>query len=242
VPDSPRAAVGAPTSKTILLAHRQAGVRDRFSVAIADGRHGFVLADTAQAAVAAVSDKARPLDLALVDLGLADDGVALVQTLRERVRGPLPILVFSGSITSAGQIAPLASLVAGYVNEHAITPQILPALAPHLFPDNFNRRAKERVAIGVPISYRSGRTIAAAVTLDVGKGGLGIRTMNPLPKGTIIRVKFRLPGTPSEIDASGQVAWSDGKVGMGVQFDNVTPGDQQSIDTFVEVTASLPHA
>ena len=71
----------------------------------------------------------------------------------------------------------------GYINEHAETPQILPALAPHLFPDNFNRRASPRVPLGVPVSYRAGQTIAGAVTLDVGTGGLAIRTMNPLPEG-----------------------------------------------------------
>ena len=91
-----------------------------------------------------------------------------------------------------------------------------------------------RVSVGVPISYRAGPTIAGAVTLDVGKGGLGIRTMSPLPKGTAVHLKFRLPGAPGEIDAAGRVAWSDRKVGMGVQFEKISATDQRTIDAFID--------
>lgn len=236
VPDTTRR-VDAVTARTILIAHRQAAVRDRFAVALADGRHTAIVSDSEAAATHAAGNPDQPLHLALVDLSLTEDRVAFVHALR-RPAAAMPILVFAGSIATAADVATLAPLGVGYINEHAATPQILPALAPHLFPDNFNRRSQTRVAIGVPISYRSGRTIAAAVTLDVGKGGLAIRTMNPLPKGTTVRVKFRLPGTPAEIDASGQVAWSDGKVGMGVQFDNVSVVDQEFIDAFVDVVAA----
>src|SRR6185503_10736984 len=157
------------------------------------------------------------------------------KALKAAVGRPLPIVVFAGSVQLASQVTALLGLgVAGYVNEHAATPQILPALAPHLFPDSFNRRASPRIALGVPVSYRAGQTIAGAVTLDVGKGGLAIRTMNPFPPGTTIQVKFRLPGGSADIDAVGRVAWSDRKVGMGVQFDRISASDQDAVDAFVD--------
>jgi uncharacterized protein (TIGR02266 family) len=128
----------------------------------------------------------------------------------------------------------LSRHVAGYVNEHAATPQILPALAPHLFPDNFNRRASPRVILGIPVSYRSGQTIAGALTLNIGKGGLAIRTMTPLPPDTSVHLKFRLPGTGQDIEGEGRVAWSDRKVGMGIQFERIDPADQAEIEAFVD--------
>src|SRR6185503_8234954 len=156
------------------------------------------------------------------------------KALKAAVGRPLPIVVFAGSVQLASQVTALLGLgVAGYVNEHAATPQILPALAPHLFPDSFNRRASPRVALGVPVSYRAGQTIAGAVTLDVGKGGVAIRTINPLAPGTPIQIKFRLPGAPQDIDASGRVSWSDRKLGMGVQFERIAGDDQSAIDAFV---------
>jgi uncharacterized protein (TIGR02266 family) len=233
---NPIIATLAPMSvKTILVAHRFAAVRERFAAALADARHAYVMAGTDPAARAAAADTTRPVSLALVDLGLAPDGVAFVRALRESSGRPVPVVIFSGTVGSAAQVAQLSAMnIAGYINEHAATTQILPALAPHLFPDSFNRRASPRIALGVPVSYRAGQTIAGAVTLDVGKGGLAIRTMNPFPPGTTIQVKFRLPGGHADIDAVGRVAWSDRKVGMGVQFDRISAADQDAVDAFVD--------
>jgi uncharacterized protein (TIGR02266 family) len=226
------------STKTVLIAHRLAAVRDRFAVAVADARHQFVSADTAVAAHHAALDPARPIDLALVDLGLIDDGIGLERMLRKTPTRPIPVAVFSGTVRSAADVPALAAMQVSYINEYAATPHILPALAPHLFPDSFNRRASTRVAIGVPVSYRAGQTIAGAVTLDVGKGGLAIRTMNPLARDTAVQVKFRLPGAPAEIEATGRVAWTDRNLGMGIQFDVISVADQHAIDTFVDDASS----
>jgi uncharacterized protein (TIGR02266 family) len=221
--------------KTILIAHRDAGVRDRFAVALADARHRFVMAESEAAAREAAAQRGRPVNLALLDLTLSDDRLGFVRAIRRGAGEPIPVIVFAGTVASAAEI-PLLSEVGGvgYINEHAGTPQILPALAPLLFPDNFNRRSSLRVSLGVPISYRAGPTIAGALTLDVGKGGVGIRTMSPLPKGTAVQLKFRLPGMTSDIDAAGRVAWSDRKVGMGIQFERISPADQRTIDGFID--------
>jgi uncharacterized protein (TIGR02266 family) len=221
--------------KVILIAHRHATVRDRFAAALADARHGFVLAESEVAARTAVRDQTTPISLALVDLGLAEDGTEFVRALRQAAGRPLPVVVFAGTVDSAEEVRALIALnIAGYVNEHAATAQILPSLAPHLFPDNFNRRTSPRVSLGVPVSFRAGQTIAGALTLNISKGGLAIRTMSPLALDTRLQVKFRLPGTSADIEASGRVAWSDRKVGMGVQFERIAADDQAAIDTFVE--------
>jgi hypothetical protein len=224
---------GTMSAKTILIAHRIAPVRDRFAVALADARHEFVMAENEAAARAAV-DGGLPLSLALVDLGLSAHPIELVRHIRGAGPLPRPVAVFAGSVGSAADVPTLAALNVAFINEHASTPLILPALAPLLFPDSFNRRTSARRAVGVPVTYRSGDTLAGAITLDIGKGGLGIRTINPLAKGIAVHVRFRLPGGGGEIDASGRVAWSDRKVGMGVQFDNVSAAHQRAIDTFVD--------
>ena len=129
----------------------------------------------------------------------------------------------------------LAALgVAGYVNEYSAVQHILPSLAPHLFPDNFNRRGSPRVVLGIPVAYRFGNTIAAALTLNLSKGGLAIRTMSPLQGPSKLRARFRLPGSKKDIEAESRIAWSDRRVGMGLQFEKVDPADQSAIDEFVE--------
>jgi uncharacterized protein (TIGR02266 family) len=145
----------------------------------------------------------------------------------------VPALVFSSTVAGAHLIPVLANLgIAGFINDATATPHILTALSPHLYPDNFNRRSSGRVSLGVPVSYRAGHTIAGAVTLDVGKGGLSVRTMTPLPPGTALQIKFRLPGTSGDLEATGRVAWSDRQVGMGVRFELIAPADQATVDAF----------
>ena len=125
------------------------------------------------------------LDLIVLDLRLPHaSGVDLVRNIRKLDDGRLPILVFSGTVTSADEVRELAALgVAGYVNEYSAVQHILPSLAPHLFPDNFNRRGSPRVVLGIPIAYRVGNTIAAALTLNMSRGGIAIRTTSPLELG-----------------------------------------------------------
>jgi hypothetical protein len=36
------------------------------------------------------------------------------------------------------------------------------------------------------------------------------------------------------VDAEGRIVWSDRRVGMGVQFERVEPGDQVALDDFVD--------
>jgi hypothetical protein len=43
-----------------------------------------------------------------------------------------------------------------------------------------------------------------------------------------------MPGLKRDIDAEGRVAWSDRRVGMGIQFDKVDPASQTIIDSFVD--------
>ena len=222
-------------SKTILIAHRSSDVRDRIAAALADARHHYVTADTAEAALGAVADPSRPVSLALLDLGLGDDPGRLVGDIRQRAARSMPVVVFAGTVRSGADVpALLAAGVAGYLNEHATTAEILPALAPHLFPDSFDRRSSARVTLGIPVSYRAGQTIAGALTANVGKGGVGIRTMSPLASGASVHVKFRLPAGTADIEASGRVAWSNRQVGMGIQFERMDHDAQNAIDKFVD--------
>lgn len=206
-------------SKLVLLAHRDDTVRDRFAAALADARHDAVAASTHASAVTAARRRDPAISLALIDLRLPPDPVTWIRQLRAASHTALPILVFAGTVDSATATrALLSAAISGYINEHAATAQILPALAPHLFPANFDRRLAPRQVLSVPVSYRSGSTIAGAVTLNVSRGGLAIRTLSPLPAGSEIAVKFRLPPAVAEIERTGHVIWSDQRVGMGIQF------------------------
>jgi uncharacterized protein (TIGR02266 family) len=224
------------TPKTVLIADDTAFVRDRFAHALQVAGHRAITLQSAAELLARVRTDRDKIDLIVLDLRLPHaGGVELVRGIRKLDDGVLPILVFSGTIANADEVRELAGLgVAGYVNEYSAVQHILPSLAPHLFPDNFNRRSSPRVVLGIPVAYRFGGTIAAALTLNLSKGGLGIRTMTPLAVGSKVRTRFRLPGSSRDIEAESRVAWSDRRAGMGLQFERVSAEDQLAIDEFVD--------
>ena len=229
-------AVTVPTTKTVIVADDTAFVRDRFATALLGAGHTALTVKSAAELLARVRGDLDRIDLILLDLRLPHaGGVELVRSVRKLDQGKVPIIVFSGTIANADEVRELAALgVAGYVNEYSAVQHILPSLAPHLFPDNFNRRGSPRVVLGIPVAYRFGNTIAAALTLNLSKGGVAIRTMSPLPAAAKVRVRFRLPGSKRDIEAESRIAWSDRRVGMGLQFEKVSHDDQAAIDEFVD--------
>lgn len=224
----------AGAAKTVVVADDTAFVRDRFKSALEQAGHHVVTARSSAELLSLLRTGATP-HLLVLDVRLSNSsGTSLVAAIRQ-IEEAMPILVFSGTVGSAAEVRALAALgVAGYINEYSSAQHIVPAVSPHLFPDNFNRRSSPRMALGIPVQYRFGNTIAAALTLNLSHGGLAVRTTSPLDAGTRVRVRFRLPGGTADIDAEGRVAWSHRRVGMGLQFEQVEPSAQLEIDNFVD--------
>ena len=223
-------------AKRVVVADDTAFVRDRFKGALDAAGHQTTTVASASELLARVREHRADIDLVVLDLRLPQaHGVALVRSLRAVEGFQAPVVVFSGTIANADEVRQLAALgVAGYVNEYTASQHIVPSLTPHLFPDHFNRRSSPRVVIGVSITYRVGNMIAGALALNISHGGLAIRTTSPPEIGTVVRVRFRLPGGKKEIDADGQVRWTDRRIGMGLQFTRIDPGDQAAVDEFVQ--------
>jgi uncharacterized protein (TIGR02266 family) len=223
-------------TKTVVVADDTAFVRDRFKTALERAGHKTIAVSSGNELIARVKAELSTIDLVVVDLRLPHgNGVNLVRALRNIDPKRPPIVVFSGTIANATEVRELAALnVSGYVNEYTSLPHILPSLAPHLFPGEFNRRAGPRVVLGISIAYRFGNTIAAAVTLNISGGGVAVRTTNPLEKGTVVKVRFRVPMSKKDIDVESKVAWSDRRVGMGLEFRGLGEDDRKAIAEYVD--------
>ena len=222
--------------KTVLIADDTAFVRDRFRAALEGAGHRAVTVQTGQELLSTLRAPQQRIDLVVLDLRLPQGrGLDMVRSLRRMAPDTPPIVVFSGTIANAEEVRDLASFgVAGYVNEYTGVGHIMPALAPHLFPEHYNRRSSPRVVMGVPITYRVGNAISTSLTLNVSHGGVAIRTTNPLDVASVVRLKFRMPGGKKDVDAEARVAWSDRRVGMGLEFTSIDPSAQAAIDQFVQ--------
>jgi uncharacterized protein (TIGR02266 family) len=221
--------------KTVVVADDTAFVRERFKNALEAAGHRAITVQSGPDLLAQVRAAGAKVNLIVLDLRLPQaHGVDIVGALRKIETLAAPIVVFSGTIASADEVRKLAALgISGYVNEYTSVQHIVPSLAPHLFPDQYNRRSSPRVTLGISVSYRYGNTIAAALTLNVSHGGLSIRTTSLLDVGMILKVRFRLPGAKNDIEAEARVAWVDRRTGMGLQFTAIQGADQRAIDEFV---------
>ena len=221
--------------RTILLANTEHRVLERFGDPLREAGHRTIEATNVVSLLQSLKSSPGSVDLLLLDLRLAaNDGPGLLRKIREHT-DDLPVVVFSGSVDNADEVRELAALgIAGYMNEHCTIQAVLPSLAPHLFPDRFNRRSSPRIVVAIPISYRVKNTITTAVTLNIGSGGLAIRTMNPLDISAKVHSQFSLPGVSHEINVESRVTWSDARVGMGLQFEQMTAADQATIDEYLE--------
>ena len=222
--------------KTVLVADDTAFVRDRFRAALEGAGHRAVTVQTGPELLAAVRQHLATLDLIVLDLRLPQaHGVELLRAVRKLDAQRPPIVVFSGTIASADEVRQLSQFgIAGYVNEYTAVQHIVPSLAPHLFPSQYNRRSSPRVVLGIPVAYRFGNTIATSLTLNISHGGLAVRTTTPLAVGATVRTRFRLPGGRTDVEAEARVAWTDQRVGMGLQFTQVSAESQAAIDEFVQ--------
>lgn len=68
-----------------------------------------------------------------------------------------------------------------------------------------------------------------------------MRTTVALDTGTAVRLRFRLPGSPADLDAEARVAWSDHRTGMGLQFTGLDAAARRAIDDFVDAHADAAH-
>jgi uncharacterized protein (TIGR02266 family) len=86
------------------------------------------------------------------------------------------------------------------------------------------RRYKRRT-VRVMVDYVSSTGVCCEIATTLGAGGMFIETDSPLRKGTMLKLRFTLPGRAGIHEIEGRVAWAHVPVpgtarvsGMGVEF------------------------
>jgi uncharacterized protein (TIGR02266 family) len=86
------------------------------------------------------------------------------------------------------------------------------------------RRFRRRT-VRMLVDFASAHGVGCEYATTLGAGGLFVETEDPPPRGTPLKVRFRLPGTGVEHQVEGRVAWCHvprpgdaHSPGMGVEF------------------------
>ncbi|MGB0680770.1 MAG: TIGR02266 family protein [Polyangiales bacterium] len=106
--------------------------------------------------------------------------------------------------------------------------------------DPADRRRAPRVGYSTEVSLESVDNFYTGFTEDISEGGLFLSTYDLQPMGTEVVLNFSLPNGV-KVEVVGIVRWlrdtrdaQDGvPPGMGVQFTNMSPEDEEAIQSFV---------
>lgn len=106
------------------------------------------------------------------------------------------------------------------------------------------QRAHTRLAVNLLIDYQVLDQFLYDYATNISLGGVFIRSQNPLPVGTKLRVQFSLPGLEETVVTWGEVAHvieeraKEGFRGMGIRFDDLDPKSKRVIDQLVSTGAN----
>jgi type IV pilus assembly protein PilZ len=112
-------------------------------------------------------------------------------------------------------------------------------------PTGADRRVHERYDTELSVDWASGDNFLFSYITNISEMGIFVRSDDPAPVGTELRLRFGLGGEP-ELDLEGTVVWinpvkpSDNlNPGMGVRFKDLTADQRERIVDLVRTIAYL---
>jgi type IV pilus assembly protein PilZ len=108
------------------------------------------------------------------------------------------------------------------------------------------RRQHERYETSISVDYSSGETFLFSYIQNISEMGIFIRSDDPFPVGTVLRLSFT-PDGQEPIELDGEVTWVNPyrpfgdnlNPGMGVRFNDITPEMRERIVALVRTVAYL---
>jgi len=108
----------------------------------------------------------------------------------------------------------------------------------------FSRKgARDSGAVRVPASTQAEVAVIerSGDILNISETGLFLQTVSPLPPGTLVRLRFTLPGIDTTLDLEGAVVWGKrvekgGGIfdGVGIRFRGVTADVERALHAYIE--------
>ena len=98
------------------------------------------------------------------------------------------------------------------------------------------RRRSQRVPIQVWVEQWTDRELYHQLSANLSRGGIFLDRTVPLPEGTLVNLRFHLPGRESPLEVRGRIAFpksDDDSPGMGVEFVQLDAEVAQIIDAFL---------
>jgi uncharacterized protein (TIGR02266 family) len=103
------------------------------------------------------------------------------------------------------------------------------------------QRVQTRVPLRIKVEYERLDDFLDDYAANLSLGGMFVASDEPLPVGSRIRLRFRLPGREDPVETFGEVRWvvapgdpTGLASGMGVQFEALSPSDRRDVEGWLE--------
>jgi len=232
-------------SKNVFIADDSVFFRTKLSDILVEAGHKVRFAKDGREIISEMKIDPDGIDLLVLDLQMPGiDGFGVLKWLNDNgFRGRFPILVVTAVYEPAHVTENLRALGASGLMTKGFTPeQIIFRVNRLLFPDKASQRViPERVPVSLPVDFALGEKTQTGFMLNLSEGGIFLHTKDDILIGSMLHMKFSLPGSGKVFDLKGIVKWSTQDVehrtlfgGYGVMFTYLSVEDAAIIKGFVD--------
>jgi CheY-like chemotaxis protein len=102
------------------------------------------------------------------------------------------------------------------------------------------RRRYERLACEGPATVICGAAEFPAYLVDISQGGVALRLERPPEASDVVRLRFRLPGTPTVFASAAEVKWHNDRGRAGLSFTAMTALDRSALLAWLAAEGEKP--
>ncbi|MBI5970935.1 MAG: response regulator [Deltaproteobacteria bacterium] len=232
-------------SKNVFVADDSIFFRTKLSDILVESGHKVRFAKDGREIIAEMKIDPDGIDLLVLDLQMPGiDGFEVLKWLNDNgFRGRFPILVVTAVYEPDQVMDNLKKLGASGLMTKGFTPeQIIFRVNRLLFPDKTSQRIiPERVPVSLPVDFALGEKTQTGFMLNISEGGIFLHTKDEILVGSMLHMRFSLPGAGKIFDVKGIVKWSTNNAehrtlfgGYGVMFTSLSDTDAAIIKGFVD--------
>lgn len=236
-------------SKRVLIADDSVFFRTKLSDILVEAGHKVRFAKDGREVINELKIDGGSLDLLILDLQMPDiDGFGVLKWMSENgFKGKFPVLAITGVYEVAQVVDRIKELGASGLMTKGFTPeQIIFRINRILFPEKTaHGNPRDRVPISIPVDFTIGELTRTGFLLNISDSGTFLHTKTEILTGTMVRLKFSLPGIEKIFEIKAIVKWSTAEVakktlfgGYGLMFTSVPEDDGALIRKFVESEAA----
>jgi CheY-like chemotaxis protein len=230
--------------KNILLADDSAFFRIRLSTTLIKVGHRVTFVSDGRKVIKKLQGAPGGIDLLILDLQMPlIDGFRVLEWMKENSYiGRFPILAVTASYERSAVVDRLRSLGASGLITKDFTPeQVIHCVNRMLFPEKIAVSVQPRAPLSALVDYTVEDETYTWSLLNISATGVFLRTRMNLFPGSVVGLKFSLPGSSNIYNIKGIVRWSTTPSvskslfdGSGIMFTSIAGKTREDFSHFVE--------